>query len=106
MRRSIRMTPPTPARSAPSPPTPSRTIGNITGGVIVLLALGTSASAVFSSEKHGTLHTENIVIVTLDGLRWQELFHGADETLLDKTAGGVRDLDGLKSRYWRASAEE
>jgi hypothetical protein len=50
--------------------------------------------------------TENLVIVTLDGFRWQELFAGADETLLDKKAGGVRDLDSLKSRYWRATAEE
>ena len=26
--------------------------------------------------------TENIVIVTLDGMRWQELFGGADSVLL------------------------
>src|SRR5262245_59332230 len=50
--------------------------------------------------------TENVVIVTLDGFRWQELFGGADETLLDKKAGGVRAVDDLKNRYWRATAEE
>jgi Metalloenzyme superfamily len=44
--------------------------------------------------------------VTLDGFRWQEFFQGADEALLNKQFGGVRDLDGLKKRYWRASAEE
>jgi hypothetical protein len=42
----------------------------------------------------------------LDGFRWQELFTGADETLLDEKLGGVRDLAGLQRRYWRASAEE
>jgi hypothetical protein len=50
--------------------------------------------------------TQNVIVVTLDGFRWQELFTGADETLLDKKSGGVKDLDGLKRRYWRPSASE
>src|SRR5262245_2161112 len=49
--------------------------------------------------------TENLVIVTLDGFRWQELFTGADDSLINKEFGGVRDLDGLKRRYVRESAE-
>jgi hypothetical protein len=48
--------------------------------------------------------TENVVVVTLDGFRWQELFTGADETLLDDKSGGVRDLPGLKRQFWRDSA--
>jgi hypothetical protein len=47
--------------------------------------------------------TENLVIVTLDGLRWQEVFGGADETLIDQRQG-VHDLAGLKRRYWRDAA--
>jgi hypothetical protein len=47
---------------------------------------------------------ENILIVTLDGFRWQELFGGADEDLLHEKHGGVRDLPGLKRRYWRDTA--
>lgn len=31
---------------------------------------------------YGQLQTENLVIVTLDGLRWQELFNGADSSIL------------------------
>lgn len=49
---------------------------------------------------------ENIIIVTLDGFRWQELFGGADESLLNKEAGGVRDALDLKKRFWRPSAQE
>src|SRR5437016_3936498 len=49
---------------------------------------------------------ENVIVVTLDGFRWQEFFSGADETLLDKKAGGVRDVSDLKKRYWRETAEE
>ena len=49
--------------------------------------------------------TENVLVVTLDGFRWQELFGGADETLLDEKLGGVRDLPGLKRRYRRDTAQ-
>jgi hypothetical protein len=47
--------------------------------------------------------TENVLVVTLDGFRWQELFAGADESLLDAKSGGVRDLPRLKRLYWRDS---
>lgn len=49
---------------------------------------------------------KNIIVVTWDGFRWQELFGGADETLLDAKAGGVRDLAELKRRFWRPTAAE
>jgi hypothetical protein len=52
------------------------------------------------------LHAENLLIVTLDGFRWQEFFHGADLSLLDKKFGGVPDPATLKSRYWRDSDEQ
>src|SRR5262245_40358599 len=35
------------------------------------------------------LKTRNILLVTSDGLRWQEVFGGADSSLLDKPSGGV-----------------
>src|SRR5438067_13469988 len=43
---------------------------------------------------------DNVLVVTLDGFRWQELFGGADENLLDAKQG-VKDLPGLKAKYWR-----
>lgn len=46
-----------------------------------------------------------VVLVTIDGFRWQEMFGGAEEKLMDARAGGVRDLDGLKRRYWRETPE-
>jgi glycerophosphoryl diester phosphodiesterase len=49
--------------------------------------------------------TENIIVITLDGFRYQEFFGGADDALIDAKAGGVKDLPGLKSRYWRDSAK-
>lgn len=43
--------------------------------------------------------TENIFIITLDGLRWQELFTGADSMLVENK-DFVSDPAGLKSRFW------
>ena len=50
--------------------------------------------------------TENVIVVTLDGLRWQEVFSGADERFIDPKVGGVRDVGGLKNRYWRPTAAD
>ena len=48
---------------------------------------------------------ENLVVVILDGFRWQEMFDGADEVLMHPKHGGVRDLIGLKKNYWRDDPE-
>ena len=44
---------------------------------------------------------ENVIVVTLDGFRWQELFDGADESFMDAKQGGVKDISGLKKQYLR-----
>ncbi len=49
--------------------------------------------------------TENVILFMTDGLRWQEVFGGADKILLDKENGGVEDLDALAKAYWRDAAE-
>jgi hypothetical protein len=43
---------------------------------------------------------DNVVLVTLDGLRWQEVFSGADKNLIDNT-DFVADTDELKALFWR-----
>jgi hypothetical protein len=48
---------------------------------------------------------ENVIIVTLDGFRWQELFDGADESFMDAKQGGVKDIAGLKKKYLRETVE-
>ena len=51
--------------------------------------------------------TQNVVLITYDGLRWQEVFSGCDETLLNRDqGGGVRDVPALKNRFWRETPEE
>jgi hypothetical protein len=51
--------------------------------------------------------TRNVLLVTIDGLRWQEVFGGADAMLLNKADGGVPDntIEELRREFWDDSAE-
>jgi hypothetical protein len=49
--------------------------------------------------------SENIVVVTMDGLRWQEVFGGADSLLtFDTTA--IYEHGYVKNHFWAPTAEE
>lgn len=49
--------------------------------------------------------TENVFIITLDGLRWQEVFTGADSLLItNKTF--VKDPVGLNTTFWAETSQE
>ena len=50
--------------------------------------------------------TENIVLVTADGLRWQEVFGGIDESLMHAEKAGMKDAGLLRERLWHDSAAE
>jgi hypothetical protein len=47
------------------------------------------------------LATENVILVMIDGLRWQEVFRGAEERLISKEAGDVKEVDVIREKYWR-----
>jgi hypothetical protein len=53
------------------------------------------------------LETRNVIFVTLDGLRVQELFGGMDPVVSgnDKRSG-IYDLKRARERYWRETPEE
>ncbi len=46
-----------------------------------------------------------LVIITFDGLRWQEVFTGAD-SLLVSNPNYVSDPEAMKALYWRPTPEE
>ncbi|HEX7024982.1 MAG TPA: hypothetical protein VF187_09205, partial [Gemmatimonadales bacterium] len=48
---------------------------------------------------------DHLLVVTLDGVRWQEVFDGAQRPLISRSAGGVADTTGLIARFWRESGE-
>jgi hypothetical protein len=50
--------------------------------------------------------TENVVVIVTDGLRWQEVFHGAETALVSDKPGGVEDVAATKVAFWRENAKE
>jgi hypothetical protein len=49
---------------------------------------------------------QKVVLVLLDGIRWQDVFRGADPELLNEEAGGIEDVESIKKAYWSESIEE
>lgn len=49
--------------------------------------------------------TENVIIVTLDGMRWQEVFNGVDPALMNDSIFN-RDRDGIKGKFWAETVEQ
>ena len=46
-----------------------------------------------------------LVVITIDGLRWQEVFSGAEENLVSDPKQ-VRDTELYRKTYWRSTPEE
>ena len=66
--------------------------------VVILVALIS-----WSAQAQQPLRTEHVILITLDGLRWQELFTGADLSLIgDEDFVGEPDI--LKHRFWNEDA--
>lgn len=66
--------------------------------VLLLVAGGAAAPA-------APLKTENVFLIISDGFRWQEVFAGAEEALMTKEAGGVKNTNALQQAFWRATPE-
>jgi hypothetical protein len=68
-------------------------------------ALALGALAVCGAAPAWAGKTRNVVLIVSDGLRWQEVFTGADATLMDEKHGGSwLSAEELRKRYWRADA--
>ncbi len=59
-----------------------------------------------AGDEKPALATRNVIVVTTDGLRWQEVFRGADEALLNRRHGGVADVLALRGAFWKDTPEE
>lgn len=52
------------------------------------------------------LQTRNVVLIVTDGLRWQEVFNGADPALMDREHGRVDDTTALRHDFLRDTPEQ
>src|ERR1043166_9324714 len=57
------------------------------------------------SAANQSLKTRNVYLVVTGGFRWQEVFSGAEESLMDKTNRGLRDVKALRKQFWRETPE-
>lgn len=83
-------------------------VGLLVGGFFACTPSDTTVATANPSKN--LLKTEYVVLVTADGLRHQELFHGADPTLLDpanvEKSGVKKNLDKLRERFSRETDSE
>jgi Type I phosphodiesterase / nucleotide pyrophosphatase len=69
-------------------------------------ALGLGTLLLFSAAPAVAGKTQNVVLIVSDGLRWQEIFTGADASLLNSKEGGSWLAEPeLRKRYWREDAD-
>ena len=76
-------------------------------GFPVLLAGHLAFAAAFPANGAERPHkTQNVFLIISDGLRWQEVFNGAEAQLMTKENGGVKDTNVLRAQFWRDAAVE
>lgn len=75
--------------------------------MIQRIALVSLASALLCARAFAApdLRTENVFLIVSDGLRWQEVFTGADALLMNKTNGGIKNLTLSQTNFWRETPE-
>lgn len=57
------------------------------------------------AQQKETSKNPKIVLITLDGFRWEELFTGADAKLISEKKY-VKDVTGLKAQFWKDTPQE
>src|SRR6478752_1106567 len=60
---------------------------------------------VFSISGFSQKKTENLIIITLDGMRWQEVFGGVD-TVLVNNKNFTKDSAGIMKNFWSDDVAE
>ncbi|NHA08003.1 phosphoglyceromutase [Mucilaginibacter sp. HC2] len=68
--------------------------------IILSLLLAGSLSALFAQQHK----TENVIIVTIDGLRWQEVYRGADSALINSNE--TNEKDAVRKNFWKANTND
>jgi len=77
----------------------------LVAAVAAALPLASAWSPAATAAEPTKLKTKNVILVMTDGVRWQEIFRGADPRLISKEPGGVRDVEGTRKLYGQETAE-
>ena len=63
-------------------------------------------NAAVRAQGDGGAAARAVVLIVVDGVRWQEVFNGADSALLTRRPGGVNDTLAIRREFWRPTATE
>lgn len=67
-----------------------------------LLILALCSLSLIAADVH---KTRNVILVTADGLRWQDLFSGIDANLMNEKSAGMADAKALREKLVRDTPE-
>src|SRR5688500_14030842 len=73
----------------------------------LLLALFPLQASSIAAQAVPPPRTQNVILVVTDGVRWQDVFGGADSSFVfgdQRLVGGV--TAGVRRKFWRRSAAE
>jgi hypothetical protein len=70
---------------------------------LLLICLSVAASSLVAAPPEAK--TRNVVFVMTDGLRWQEVFRGAEGALIDQYVKDRNDAQELKLEFWKETPE-
>jgi hypothetical protein len=75
--------------------------------IVLLFALATSLATTHATANAAatTLKTRAVVLIVLDGFRWQEVFNGAEHDLMDAKHGNAQDPTQLRKHFQRDTPE-
>ncbi len=73
--------------------------------LVLVVIVGVFSSFGVAAQQKKAIKNPKIVIITLDGFRWQELFTGADSKLISEKKY-VEDTTKLKEKFWRNTPVE
>ncbi len=72
---------------------------------LVLFIVITSCKSTTDQEEISNSNEQHVILITLDGFRWQELFTGIDKELMNNRKF-TSDSASLKNTFWKNSIEE
>ncbi len=74
---------------------------------VVVLVMAVTALGTTTPTPGAPLETRNVILITLDGVRTQEIFGGMDPLIVNggEEHSGIYDLERALDRYWRPTPE-
>lgn len=75
--------------------------------LFILITLLTFTSCINKNNQKSlnTSQTPKVILITIDGWRWQELFTGADSLLINNKEY-VKDTNSIKNKFWKITAKK